>query len=100
VCAAAVADLRCAAGFEQSDPPADTGRVVDAYTGDCVIPGYLPDGAELGTDGSRIAVATDGSGTGRTLEVWNDGGEVWKISSEYEPVAIGGKVYIGNLRLF
>ncbi|MFI6311051.1 protein kinase [Nocardia fusca] len=79
---------------------ADTGRVVDAYTGDYVIPGYLPDGAELGTDGSRIAVATDGSGTGRTLEVWNDDGEVWKISSEYEPVAIGGKVYIGNLRLF
>ncbi|WP_327147659.1 serine/threonine-protein kinase [Nocardia sp. NBC_01329] len=79
---------------------ADTGRVIDAYTGEYVIPGYLPDGAELGTDGNRIAVATSGSGSGTTLEVWNSDGEVWKISSEFEPVAIGGKVYVGNLRLF
>ncbi|NUP27471.1 MAG: hypothetical protein HOQ44_12410, partial [Nocardia sp.] len=79
---------------------ADTGRVVDAYTGDYVIAGYLPEGPRLGTDGSRIAVVTEGSGTGSTLEVWNSAGEVWKISSEYEPVAFGGKVYVGNLRLF
>ena len=79
---------------------ADTGRVIDAYTGEYVIPGYVPDGAELGTDGSRIAVAVDSPGTGRALEIWNNDGELWSISSEYEPVAFGGKVYIGNLRLF
>ncbi|MEU4313851.1 serine/threonine-protein kinase [Nocardia sp. NPDC024068] len=79
---------------------ADTGRVVDAYTGEYVIPGYLPDGVELGTDGTRIAVAVDGAGTGSTLEIWNADGEVWEISSEFEPVAIAGKIYVGNLRLF
>ncbi|MGW1739094.1 protein kinase domain-containing protein [Nocardia sp. NPDC001965] len=78
----------------------DTGRVVDAYTGDYVVPGYLPKGPELGTDGSRIAVAADPTGSDRTLEVWDSNGEVWKISSEFDPVAIGGRVYVGNLRLF
>ncbi|WP_198037066.1 serine/threonine-protein kinase [Nocardia sp. BMG51109] len=76
-----------------------SGRVVDAYTGDYVIPGFIPEGTELGTDGSRVAVATDAAGLGDTLEVWSDAGSVWEIKSKYTPVSVGGKVYVGNLRL-
>ncbi|MEU1545476.1 serine/threonine-protein kinase [Nocardia sp. NPDC005745] len=78
----------------------DSGRVVDAYTGEYVIPGLVPKGTQLGTDGSRIAVSTDTVRSGNSLAVWNRDGEVWEITSEYTPVAIGDKVYVGNLRLF
>ncbi|MEU2175627.1 serine/threonine-protein kinase [Nocardia sp. NPDC019219] len=77
-----------------------SGRLVDAYTGDYVIPGYVPEGTELGTDGSRIAVATDTAGPGYSLEVWNDRNSVWEITSKSAPVSVGGKIYVGNLRLF
>ncbi|MFI5719870.1 protein kinase [Nocardia sp. NPDC051750] len=78
----------------------DSGRVIDAYTGEYVIPGYVPDGTLLGTDGQRVAVATDSSGSGHSLEVWDAADQVWEITSEYTPVSIGGKIYLGNLRLF
>ncbi|WP_280423437.1 serine/threonine-protein kinase [Nocardia carnea] len=78
----------------------DSGRVVDAYTGEYVIPGYVPEGTPLGTDGKQIAVATETTRAGYSLEVWNATDQVWEITSEYTPVSIGGKVYIGNLRLF
>ncbi|MGY2089581.1 hypothetical protein [Nocardia gipuzkoensis] len=78
----------------------ESGRVVDAYTGEYVIPGLVAKGTELGTDGSRIAVGTDSARSGHSLEVWSSDGEVWEITTEYPPVAIGGKVYVGNLRLF
>ncbi|MBF6341697.1 serine/threonine protein kinase [Nocardia abscessus] len=78
----------------------ESGRVVDAYTGEYVIPGLVAEGTELGTDGRRIAVGTDSARSGNSLEVWSSDGEVWEITSEYTPVAIGGKVYVGNLRLF
>lgn len=78
----------------------DSGRVIDAYTGEYVIPGYVPEGTPLGTDGNKIAVATDSSRPGRSLEVWDATDRVWEITSEYTPVSVGGKIYIGNLRLF
>ncbi|WP_280396767.1 serine/threonine-protein kinase [Nocardia carnea] len=78
----------------------DSGRVIDAYTGEAVIPGYIPRGAPLGTDGARIAVATESTGAGHSLEVWDATDQVWEITSEYIPVAIGGRIYIGNLRIF
>ncbi|MFD4402560.1 protein kinase [Nocardia sp. NPDC058499] len=78
----------------------DSGRVIDAYTGEYVIPGYVPQGTPLGTDGENIAVATETSGAGHSLEVWNATDQVWEITSEYTPVSVGGKVYIGNLRIF
>lgn len=78
----------------------DSGRVIDAYTGDYVIPGYVPEGTPLGTDGNNIAVATETSGAGHSLEVWNAAGQAWEITSEYLPVSVGGKVYVGNLRIF
>lgn len=78
----------------------DSGRVIDAYTGEYVIPGYVPEGTPLGTDGTRIAVATDPAGSGHSLEVWDATGRIWEITSEYRPVSVGGKIYLGNLRLF
>ncbi|MFI9412823.1 serine/threonine-protein kinase [Nocardia gamkensis] len=78
----------------------DSGRVVDAYTGEYVIPGSVPKGTPLGTDGSRIAVSTESAHSGNSLAVWSRDGEAWEITSEYTSVAIGGKVYVGNLRLF
>ncbi|MFI1465133.1 serine/threonine-protein kinase [Nocardia carnea] len=78
----------------------DSGRVIDAYTGEYVIPGYVPEGTPLGTDGEKIAVATDSSRPGHSLEVWDATDQVWEITSEYTPVSVGGKIYIGNLRLF
>ncbi|MGI5217065.1 protein kinase domain-containing protein [Nocardia sp. CA-290969] len=79
----------------------DSGRVIDAYTGEYVIPGYVPEGTPLGTDGTRIAVATDDStGSGHSLEVWDATDRVWEVTSEYTPVSVGGKVYLGNLRIF
>ncbi|MFE3447124.1 protein kinase [Nocardia sp. NPDC059180] len=79
---------------------ADTGRVVDAYTGEYVISGVVSEGTQLGTDGSRIAVALDSPYSGKLLEVWGSDGEVWEITSDYMAVSVGGKVYLGNLRLF
>ncbi|NKY35707.1 serine/threonine protein kinase [Nocardia speluncae] len=78
----------------------DSGRVIDAYTGEHVIPGYVPEATPLGTDGNNIAVATETSGAGHSLEVWNASGQAWEITSEYMPVSVGGKVYVGNLRIF
>ncbi|MGW0178367.1 protein kinase domain-containing protein [Nocardia sp. NPDC003345] len=77
----------------------DSGRVVDAYTGEYVVPGYVPEAILLGTDGSRILVGDDQLGAGATLQVYDSGGEVWKLTGKDEPAAIGGKVYFGNLRL-
>ncbi|NEW37735.1 protein kinase [Nocardia cyriacigeorgica] len=79
----------------------DMSRMVDAYTGEYVIhPASPSDCTPLGTDGSRVAVAIDLSYTGKRLEVWDGDGDLWEITSEQMPVAIGGKVYLGNLRLF
>ncbi|MEV3966104.1 serine/threonine-protein kinase [Nocardia sp. NPDC050193] len=77
----------------------ERGHAVDAYTGDSVIPDSLPEGTELGTDGSRIAVAAD-PGEGYSLEVWSSDGLVWKIPSESKPMSVGGKIYVENLRIY
>ncbi|MGI5220730.1 protein kinase domain-containing protein [Nocardia sp. CA-290969] len=77
----------------------ESGRVVDAYTGESVLPDPLPDGPVLGTDGSRIAVTT-APGEGYSLEVWSSDGLVWKVPSESTPMSIGGKIYVQNLRIF
>ncbi|MFE3545948.1 protein kinase [Nocardia sp. NPDC059177] len=77
----------------------DSGRVVDAYTGEYVIPGVVSKGTELGTDGSRIAVAID-STPEEVLEVWSADGEEWEIRSNYLAVSVGDKIYLGDVRLF
>ncbi|WP_280235960.1 serine/threonine-protein kinase [Nocardia cyriacigeorgica] len=78
----------------------ESGRVVDAYTGEYVIPGRVSEGTELGTDGTRIAVALDSTYAGNKLEVWSSDGEVWEITGDHTPVAVADKIYLGNVRLF
>ncbi|MBF6454576.1 protein kinase domain-containing protein [Nocardia cyriacigeorgica] len=76
-------------------------RVVDAYTGEYVITGAMSDdGTLLGTDGSRVAIVTESSSAGNRLQVWDSEGQVWDITSEQTAVAVGDKIYLGNLRLF
>ncbi|WP_280399952.1 hypothetical protein [Nocardia carnea] len=72
---------------------------MDAYTGEYVIPNHLTDSTPLGTDGSRIAVATT-PGERYSLEVWSDDGLLWKIPSESRPMSVGGKIYVEGLRIY
>ncbi|TLF76768.1 serine/threonine-protein kinase [Nocardia cyriacigeorgica] len=76
-------------------------RIVDAYSGEYAISAASPDDCTiLGTDGTRIAIARDYGSSGNRLEVWDSEGQVWEITSEHMAVAVGGKIYLGNLRLF
>ncbi|WP_308646489.1 serine/threonine-protein kinase [Nocardia cyriacigeorgica] len=76
-------------------------RLVDAYSGEYAISAASPDDCTiLGTDGTRIAIARDYGSSGNRLEVWDSKGQAWEVTSEHMAVAVGGKIYLGNLRLF
>ncbi|WP_280182906.1 serine/threonine-protein kinase [Nocardia cyriacigeorgica] len=76
-------------------------RIVDTYSGEYAISAASPDDCTiLGTDGTRIAIARDYGSSGNRLEVWDSEGQVWEITSEHLAVAVGDKIYLGNLRLF